>query len=184
MNVNNEYFPCKKKQISTILIGLIILVFLLEFCVPVCHVMYSDSIEDTFEEIDEKYIFSDVSLINMQAVTMGTTYNISKSTNRKKGDVILINWIDPRDLIANDHVYFRPDVQISVTSNKAIHPITFSHKDIELSFLFPKKVILITNSDSFYAASHDGTFYLRDLSVIGHIRFYIGMLYPIFRCSW
>ena len=184
MSINNEYVLCKNKQISIILIVLIILVFLLEFCVPVCHVMYSDSVEYIFEEIDKKYIFSDVSLINMQAVTMGTTYNVSKSTNEEKGDIVLINWIDPRDLTANDHVYFRPDVQILVTSYKKIYPIKFSYEDTELSFLFPKKVILVTNSASFYADSHNGKFYLRDLSVIGHIRFYVGILCPVLRCTW
>ena len=57
MSINNEYDLCKNKQISIILIVLIILVFLLEFCVPVCHVMYSDSVEYIFEEIDKKYIY-------------------------------------------------------------------------------------------------------------------------------
>lgn len=184
MSINNEYRSSTDKIISIILIGLIILIFLIEFCVPVCDVIYADSTDEAYKKIDERYMFSDVYLINMQAVTNGTTYTISKSTSEKKGDVILINWIDPRDLQANDNFYFPPDVQIAIVSNKQIYPFKFSFRDMEFSFLSPKKTILITSSESFYDKSHGGKFYIRDLSATGHIRFYLGILCRIFRCTW
>lgn len=183
MSVENEYRSVTDKIISAILIGLVVLICLIEFCVPVCDVVYSDSVEEAYKKIDEKYMFSDISLIKMQAVTNGTTYTILQSTGENKGDVVLVNWIDPIDLKVNDSFYFPTDVQIAIVSNKQILPLKFNFKDIEASLLLPKKTILITESKSFYDKSHGGKFYIRDLSFIGHIRFYLGRVCHILRCT-
>ena len=164
-----------------------ILVVCIENMVQVCEVIYTSNIEKEYENIASENGEFDCLLIRSQAVTEGTEYYVEQSTNpaliELSKDIVLYNWINPSFLKLNNgftmsgqvkYVVIIPQTNIIEKENKY---------NEEVARVKPERVIMLTQSTEISNYSNNGFFYVKDLSLMGHIRFYAGFFWPTLRES-
>ena len=177
----------KKLVIVFILIAIVAAVACVENMVKVCDVAYTNDLEKEYANIASSNYNSDCLLIRRQAVTEGTEYYIQNSTDVQKiepdRDIILYDWINPAFLKVNDDFALLQQAEyvVLVSRNDIVKKQNKYNEDIVR--VKPEKIIMLTKSDEIYNHSKGGVFYVNDLSLTGHIRFYLGLVLPAFRES-
>lgn len=177
----------KKLVIVFILIAMVAAVACVENMVKVCDVAYTNDLEKEYNNIVSSNYDSDCLLIRRQAVTDGTEYYIQNSTDVQKiepdRDIILYDWINPAFLKVNDDFALlqQAEYAVLVSRNDTVKKENKYNEDIVR--VKPEKIIMLTKSDEIYDNSKGGVFYVKDLSLTGHIRFYLGLILPAFRES-
>lgn len=177
----------KKLVVVFILIAMVAAVACVENMVKVCDVAYTNDLEKEYNNIVSSNYNSDCLLIRRQAVTEGTEYYIQNSTDVQKiepdRDIILYDWINPAFLKVNDDFALlqQAEYAVLVSRNDTIKKGNKYNEDIVR--VKPEKIIMLTKSDEIYDNSKGGVFYVKDLSLTGHIRFYLGLVLPAFRES-
>ena len=162
-----------KEKLSILIAACIVFI---EFCVPVCETVYIEDYENKYAQImaREKNIACDVSIVGRQVTTDGTSFRVKESTNNSfVGDVMFYGIIDPKDLAIDDIFMFR-GITLIVKSPKVFGGIRIK----DLTIMRPYRVIMIAES-----STYKKRYYVKDLSARGHIKFYLGLLNPIFKCT-
>lgn len=181
-----------KKNIKKIIISLFIILSIFIICVEnmvvVCEVIYTNDMKNEYEKFVTENGDLNYFLMRSQVVTEGTEYHVEDSTDIEQidfnsKDVILYNWINPAFLRINNDFSLSGQVKYAVILSKdAIIEIKRKYNE-DITCVRPKKVIMLTQNQKIFDSANDGRFYVRDLSVIGHIRFYFGVFLPFLRRS-
>lgn len=177
-----------KKNIVCILVIMIIFVICIEHMVKIYRVVYTDNIEEEYEHMIDKNNGFDYILVSNQAVTEGTDFCIEECTNKEiniseNKDIILENWINPNLLKINDNFILSGNAKYIIEIKKDDNIKKINKYNEEVMVVKPRKVTILTNSSIVYNAAVNENFYVKDLSLRGHISFYLGKLFPDLRRS-
>lgn len=177
-----------KKIFAGILVVMIIFVICIEHMVKVCGVIYTDNIEEEYKHMIDENNDCDYILVSNQAVTEGTDFCIEECTNEEiniseNKDIILENWINPNLLKINDNFILSGNARYVIEIKKDDNIKKINKYNEEVTVVKPRKVTILTNSSIIYSSAANENFYVKDLSLAGHISFYLGKLFPNLRRS-
>lgn len=180
-----------KKVLITIISFVVIIticIIYIENTIQVCEVVHTSDIEKEYENIVSENSESDCLLIRNQVVTEGTEYCVEQSTNptliESSRDIILYDWINPSSLSLNNGFTMSAQVEYVVILPKDNKFEKENKYNEEIARVKPQKIVMLTRSDKIFNDSSNGSFYLKDLSLAGHIRFYVGIFMPSLRESF
>lgn len=177
------------RKVVYICIGILILLMVsaiyLDFNVKVCEVEYIKSHDDTvglYNQLTETNYNGDISIVRIQMSTGGTTYRIEQSTNSElitaNNDIVLSNWIDPRNLKINNDFTMDGAVEFIIMSKAEKHRRTYMIDGENVPVIKPLKVIMLTKSDKIINAAENSEFRLKDVSFAGHVIYYLRFVIP------
>lgn len=178
----------KKNIIITVIILAVVLTTVyIENSVKVCDFVHSSNPEDTYKEIVSQYIDFDVSLLAEQVTTGGTEYKVLQSTNNrllKQGDIVVKDWINPSFLSENNDFVMQSVAKYVIVSEKnKVYTSKSIEDNVTVCAIKAENTIMILPDNYIVNHTNSNEFKVKDLSLYGHIRFYLSVFIPVFRRS-